>query len=106
MPGVRLSPPVFRNQGESRRKIRNSHEKDSGSVEQEAGNMTFNEELKPCPFCGSKLDEMDIMQHSFFNAPPCFGVVCYECQSRSSQLFDTKEEAVEAWNKRVGENNE
>lgn len=62
--------------------------------------------LKPCPFCGSKLDEMDIMQHSFFNAPPCFGVVCYECQSRSSQLFDTKEEAVEAWNKRVGENNE
>ena len=47
--------------------------------------------LKPCPFCGSN----DVKVVSGMNF-----VACYECESDSG-VYDSKEEAVKAWNRRV-----
>lgn len=62
--------------------------------------------LKPCPFCGSK--QIGVMVHDEFypNLPLMYGVTCYDCQAGSCQFFRTTEEAIEAWNKRVGANND
>lgn len=52
--------------------------------------------LKPCPFYGG---EARIVGYT------AFWIICQECVSES-KVFDTKEEAIEAWNKRVSENTE
>ena len=50
------------------------------------------EELKPCPFCGGKA-----------TAYICGRIFVVECEScgTSSDGFDSKKEAVEAWNRRT-----
>ena len=48
-------------------------------------------ELKPCPFCGG---EAEIVGYTIFWA------TCKECTAETKD-FDTKEEAIEAWNRRV-----
>lgn len=52
----------------------------------------MNEDLKPCPFCGGKA-----------NAFICGRIFVVECEScgTSSDRFDTKDEAIEAWNGRT-----
>lgn len=47
-------------------------------------------ELKPCPFCGGKAH---IMRGGHW-------IACEDCQSESG-YYSTKEEAIEAWNRRV-----
>lgn len=59
--------------------------------------MTATDELLPCPFCG---DEVRMMKH-----PNGFWKVEHkwtqdECPIRVV-FFDTKEEAVERWNRRA-----
>ena len=49
-------------------------------------------ELKSCPFCGGKANA--------FICGSIFGVECESCGT-SSDGFDTKQEAVEAWNRRA-----
>lgn len=49
------------------------------------------EELKRCPFCGG---EAKIEGYKIFWA------TCKECTTET-KVFDTKEEAIEAWNRRV-----
>ena len=53
------------------------------------------DELKPCPFCGGKA-----------NAFICGRIFVVECEScgTSSDGFDSKKEAVEAWNRRADDN--
>ena len=58
--------------------------------------------LKPCPFCGSILSEPDIFRHDYTNAPSTYSVVCYECNASVSHLYETKQEAIDAWNNREG----
>jgi Lar family restriction alleviation protein len=53
------------------------------------------EELNDCPFCGG----MAIFPDS---KEPLFVVVCTKCLAHT-RLCRTKEEAIEAWNGRVGE---
>ena len=57
------------------------------------------EELKPCPFCGSK----DV----FIDNPDshCFYVACANCGVNGTTT-NTKARAIEAWNRRAegGEN--
>lgn len=47
-------------------------------------------ELRPCPFCGGKAH---IMRGGHW-------IACEDCQSESGYC-STKEEAIEAWNRRV-----
>ena len=47
--------------------------------------------LKPCPFCGGEAE---------FYEFTCFWVSCKDCWCETF-TYDTKQEAVEAWNRRV-----
>lgn len=52
--------------------------------------------LKPCPFCGSKAE--------FFGECYMVKVRCskYDCQCSLVTWFDEPEEAAEEWNRRTG----
>lgn len=52
-------------------------------------------ELKPCPFCGSK--DLELLGHFSIR-----WVACNSCYAESGS-YDTDEEAIEAWNRRVKE---
>jgi Lar family restriction alleviation protein len=58
----------------------------------------MSEELKPCPFCGSKNVMIDDLFDNGTNT-----VFCGECQSKSSNFchFDS---AIEQWNTRAPQN--
>ena len=67
-------------------------------------------DLKPCPFCGcgeGSLYIVTVEQHGyetvgiFCNA--CKQTVTLECNEWEGLNEDTKERAIEAWNRRAGE---
>ena len=51
----------------------------------------MSEELKPCPFCGGVAEELGSCVH---------WISCADCRAES-YTYDTLEEAIEAWNRRV-----
>ena len=54
----------------------------------------MNEELKPCPFCGSE---------AMFEADGEIGWICCsnkDCPAWDTKIFETTDEAIEAWNRR------
>ncbi len=51
--------------------------------------------LKPCPFCGG-----EARLQSFYK-DHC--VYCRKCNASTMKYYPTKEEAIEAWNRRVTE---
>ena len=53
----------------------------------------MNEELDTCPFCGGT---------AIFPDSPLYMAVCTKCLAHT-RLCYTKEEAIEAWNGRVGD---
>ena len=63
-------------------------------------------ELKPCPFCGSKeapaLVTIDGKEKDGFINSYCVVCYCWDwgCGA-SGGMYHSKEEAVEAWNRRV-----
>lgn len=57
-------------------------------------------ELKPCPFCGG---EGCVQEHVFSGYTSTFGVVCLDCCCETRQFYDSKEDAIEAWNRRVND---
>ena len=70
-------------------------------------------ELKPCPFCGA---EANLTEVRFVALKPLYIVECSACTARIGRTketyqtskgythFNNKEDAIEAWNRRV--NNE
>lgn len=64
------------------------------------------EELKPCPFCGGKAD---IWKKQYPNGyidgvwktRTTWVADCSVCDCVCSEIFKTKKEAIEAWNRRV-----
>ena len=58
------------------------------------------EEIKNCPFCGGKAG---LREHYFSYGMTTYGVACLECNSETSQFFESILDATEAWNKRVEE---
>jgi Lar family restriction alleviation protein len=63
----------------------------------------MNEELKPCPFCGS--DKISIVEVILKQPPPHYQVFCIECgcgtQRYSYYALPNKETAIIRWNKRI-----
>lgn len=60
--------------------------------------------LLPCPFCGGKAHIRCIMVFERPWFPECENERCIAGDTGVS--FSTEEEAAEAWNKRVGDQNE
>ena len=61
------------------------------------------EELKPCPFCGSKVTVQVIPPHTHKLTkwiPDCNGEAIIECKCGCSIMRDTEEEAITHWNTR------
>ena len=58
-----------------------------------ASNRRIEKTAKPCPFCGSS--ELKIEMNSDLS----WSVGCQECEGHSG-THDTKQEALEAWNRR------
>jgi len=56
----------------------------------------MSEDLKPCPFCGSK-DDMLINDEDY----EVF-VFCWSCEARGPNK-STKTDAIKAWNRRAGD---
>ena len=56
-------------------------------------------DLKPCPFCGGEAEA--IKAHHIFENP--YVVICSneKCRASLGMFSKTKEEAIEAWNRRV-----
>ena len=62
----------------------------------------MSEKLKPCPFCGGEA-EMQITILYNLKANSLHFIHCGKCWSSTFQYFSKKEEAIKAWNTRVGE---
>ena len=63
-----------------------------------------NNELKPCPFCGGK--NVSTFEEQFISLTTRWYVCqCEECGifSRIDRGGSTEQEAIDAWNRRVGE---
>ena len=57
-------------------------------------------DLKPCPFCGGKgCVQMHVFKDVFKGYT--FGVVCLDCCCETRQFYETEEDAIDAWNRRV-----
>ena len=70
-------------------------------------------ELKPCPFCGgdAKHQTYTSQQTLFSPSKRCIYYKCKDCEAqtkafRESVYYSAEEKAVEAWNRRVGEQDE
>lgn len=52
-------------------------------------------ELKPCPFCGQKAEIYQLNNK--------FESMCTNCTATIEWLFESEQEAAEAWNRRVND---
>ena len=57
----------------------------------------MSKKLKPCPFCGS---EATLYEYRWWGIS--YGVECTKCDA-ILEGYSTKEEAIEAWNRRANE---
>ena len=72
----------------------------------------MNEELKPCPFCGSAAILVENKNPPLHRPSRngAYHVACYNCDVMMGYdvdyggQFDSKEEAITAWNQRVSDN--
>lgn len=54
--------------------------------------------LKPCPFCGSKPEMLEIYHKSIK-----YYIICKKCKIKTYE-YDYKLEAINVWNRRVKDN--
>ena len=59
------------------------------------------DKLKPCPFCGGEAETVTI--GIFFDVDYSYGIKCTRCHACSSMRCGSEKKAIEAWNRRVGE---
>ena len=59
------------------------------------------EELKKCPFCGGEATVIGITFGKLLETE--YAIICENCEIRVESAFApyTREEAIQAWNKRV-----
>jgi len=56
--------------------------------------------LKPCPFCGG--DKCRVRWFGVNDTEPRYYVECESCEAHSN-AFENEKSAVEAWNRRTGD---
>ena len=61
-------------------------------------------DLKPCPFCGDTYISTHLTTFGKYTVG-CNTLKCISLHTEG-KLFNSREEAIEAWNKRVNEENE
>lgn len=60
-------------------------------------------ELKPCPFCGGEAEtKMYLWGTNSQTGEPIwlYYVFCIKCNSMSDNVFQSKKDAINAWNRR------
>ena len=57
------------------------------------------EKLRPCPFCGSEAELHTDPEDEFWEVD-CLNIDCILCKTR---YYATKQEAIKAWNRRIGD---
>lgn len=55
------------------------------------------EELKKCPFCGGEA-KLGIIEYRYENT-----VECSQCNCLLDNIYTSKEQAIQAWNKRTNQ---
>lgn len=58
-------------------------------------------ELKPCPFCGGEVEIVRVGGGWFWKHIGVFETWDADCPIQFNRKYDTKEEAIEAWNRRA-----
>lgn len=58
----------------------------------------MSEELNRCPFCGGFAE---LLSKETYSSHTLFWVECIECDCRTSDYEDSKEEVIKRWNRRV-----
>lgn len=61
------------------------------------------EKLKPCPFCGGRAIRFTLQDEINFGGDV---IGCEDCDACSRVVFGEKDGLIEAWNRRVGEEDE
>lgn len=56
-------------------------------------------DLKPCPFCGSEAEIIDYKDEYLEQIVTCRNSFCKV--NPNTHFFETREEAIEAWNRRA-----
>lgn len=60
------------------------------------------EELKPCPFCGRSADISEkFIPDLDGELYPAYFPHCVICDANMNSEFETEQEAIKAWNRRV-----
>jgi len=59
--------------------------------------------LKNCPFCGQDC-EIQYAGYDPIKQTPFVFISCSGCFASSFNYFQTKKDAIEAWNKRINDN--
>ena len=66
--------------------------------------MIMTDELKPVNCgCGG---EAEIIKHTYHKLSPSYGIRCTNCHTESWQFYNTDAEAIQAWNKAMGKEDE
>lgn len=60
-------------------------------------NSEYNNELKDCPFCGGEA----YLTHVEYNDDIWYNPNCSTCNCGWKENYETKKEAIKAWNKRT-----
>ncbi len=61
-------------------------------------------ELKPCPLCGGKAIIM--AKYDSFRKKMEYGVYCSQCCATMERVFQTQNNAVAQWNRRIDDKDE
>ena len=62
-----------------------------------------NAKLKPCPMCGN--ESPDIHNAYQYDDYECWRIKCLECGLELLNDYHQEDDAIEAWNRRFGEEN-
>lgn len=60
-------------------------------------------EIKPCPFCGGEVEIVRIGGGWFWKHKGVFETWETDCPIQFNHKYETREKAIEAWNRRVNE---